>query len=151
MQHWACYSFGRVPQDASTAERLFYDGHCGLCHGAVKFVLRRDRAGRLFRFAPLQGPTFEATVPAERRTGLPDSILVLTTDGALLARSDAVLHILRRLGGGWKFLAGVSAVLPRAVRDSAYDFIARIRYGIFGRRDELCPVTPPDLRARFDP
>ena len=46
---------------------------------------------------------------------------------------------------------GLSAVLPRAVSDAAYDFVARIRYSIFGKRDELCPVMPPDLRARFDP
>ena len=130
---------------------LFYDGHCGLCHGAVKFVVKRDRAGRAFRFAPLQGPTFEARVPAERRAGLPDSIIVLTNEGALLARSDAVLHILRRLGGSWRILAGVFAVIPRALRDAAYNFIARIRYSIFGRRDDVCPIVPPDLRARFDP
>ncbi len=130
---------------------LFYDGHCGLCHGAVKFVLKRDRSGQAFRFAPLQGPTFELRVPAERRAGLPDSIIVLTNEGALLARSDAVLHILRRLGGGWKALAGVLALVPRTLRDAAYDFIAHIRYRIFGKRDELCPIVPPDLRARFDP
>jgi predicted DCC family thiol-disulfide oxidoreductase YuxK len=130
---------------------LFYDGHCGLCHGAVKFVVKRDRSGQAFRFAPLQGPTFEALVPAVRHAGLPDSIIVLTNEGALLARSDAVLHILRRLGGGWKFLAGVLGVVPRGLRDAAYDFIARIRYRIFGKRDELCPIVPPDLRARFDP
>jgi predicted DCC family thiol-disulfide oxidoreductase YuxK len=130
---------------------LFYDGHCGLCHGAVKFVLKRDRTGRAFRFAPLQGSTFDASVPAERRANLPDSIIVLTNDGSLLARSDAVLHILRRLGGGWKYLAIVFAVIPRIVRDAAYNFIARIRYGVFGKRDDLCPIMPPDLRARFDP
>ncbi|MGA8870567.1 MAG: DCC1-like thiol-disulfide oxidoreductase family protein [Candidatus Acidiferrales bacterium] len=130
---------------------LFYDGHCGLCHGAVKFVVKRDRGGQAFRFAPLQGPTFEARVPAERRAGLPDSIIVLTNEGALLARSDAFLHILRGLGGGWKVLAGVLSVVPRGLRDAAYDFIARIRYRIFGKRDDLCPIVPPDLRARFDP
>jgi predicted DCC family thiol-disulfide oxidoreductase YuxK len=130
---------------------LFYDGHCGLCHGAVKFVLKRDRTGRAFRFAPLQGSTFDASVPAERRANLPDSIIVLTNDGSLLARSDAVLHVLRRLGGGWKCLAIVFAVIPRIVRDAAYNFIARIRYGVFGKRDDLCPIMPPDLRARFDP
>ncbi|HEX4003455.1 MAG TPA: DCC1-like thiol-disulfide oxidoreductase family protein [Candidatus Acidoferrales bacterium] len=140
-----------MPQPVSNAETLFYDGHCGLCHGAVKFVLRRDRDGRLFRFAPLQGATFEARVPAERRAGLPDSIIVLTNDGALLARSAAVLHILRQLGGGWKLLAGLLAVIPRVVRDAAYDFVARVRYTVFGRRDDLCPIMPPDLRARFDP
>lgn len=90
-------------------------------------------------------------MPAERRASLPDSIVVLTNEGALLVRSDAFLHILRRLGGGWKTLAGALAVIPRAVRDAAYDSIARIRYSIFGKRDELCPIVPPDLRSRFDP
>lgn len=140
-----------MPQDAPTTELLFYDGHCGLCHRTVKFVVKRDGTGNAFRFAPLQGPTFEARVPAERRAGLPDSVVVLTNEGVLLARSDAFLHILRRLGGGWKALAGALAVIPRPVRDAAYDFIARIRYRVFGKRDELCPIVPPDLRARFDP
>jgi predicted DCC family thiol-disulfide oxidoreductase YuxK len=130
---------------------LFYDGHCGLCHRAVRFVLKHDRSGHAFRFAPLQGPTFEARVPAERRSGLPDSIVVLTADGSLLVRSNAFLHILRRLGGGWKMLGGVLAVVPRLVLDVAYDFIARIRFRIFGTRQDWCPVVSPDLRARFDP
>jgi predicted DCC family thiol-disulfide oxidoreductase YuxK len=146
----ACYAFPRVAQGETTTEMLFYDGHCGLCHGFVKFVLKRDRAGRAFRFAPLQGPTFEARVPKERCANLPDSILVLTNEGALLARSDAVVHVLRRLGGGWKVAAGALGLVPRGLRDAGYNFVARIRYGIFGKRDDLCPVTPPDLRARFD-
>lgn len=140
-----------MPPAASQPETLFYDGHCGLCHRTVKFVLHRDRSGNAFRFAPLQGPTFQARVPAERRAGLPDSIAVLTAEGALLARSDALLHILQRLGGGWRISAGLLAAIPRPVRDAFYDFIARIRYRIFGRRDDVCPVTPPELRARFDP
>lgn len=147
----ACYAFSEVAPGQPTPEMLFYDGHCGLCHGAVKFVVKRDRAGRAFRFAPLQGPTFEARVPAERRAALPDSIVVLTNEGVLVARSDAVLHILGRLGGGWKILAGAGRVIPRVLRDAAYDFIARVRYGIFGTRDDFCPILPPDLRARFDP
>ena len=88
---------------------LFYDGHCALCHRSVKFVLKHDRSGKLFRFAPLQGPTFEARVPAEKRAGLPDSVIVLTNDGALLMRSNAFLHVLRRLGGGWRALAACLA------------------------------------------
>jgi predicted DCC family thiol-disulfide oxidoreductase YuxK len=41
-------------------------------------------------------------------------------------------------------------VVPRPVRDAVYDFVARVRFRIFGRRDEVCPVMPPELRARFD-
>lgn len=130
---------------------LFYDGTCGLCHRSVKFVLRHDRTGDFFRFAPLQGSTFEAVIPIEKRAGLPDSIVVRTLDGALLVRSDAVIHILRRLGGGWKSVGSLVAVIPHGVRDAGYDFIARIRYRIFGRRTDYCPIVPPEWRARFLP
>jgi len=133
------------------SETLFYDGHCALCHDSVVFVLKHDRSGKAFRFAPLQGETFKARVPAEQRGGLPDSIVIRTADGALLARSEAMIHILRRLGGKWKNLAAIVAVVPRTLRDNAYDFIARIRYRVFGTRDDLCPVIPPAQRARFDP
>jgi predicted DCC family thiol-disulfide oxidoreductase YuxK len=140
-----------VPQAAPTTEILFYDGHCGLCHRSVKFALKHDRSGNAFRFAPLQGPTFQEQVPANRRAGLPDSIVVLTQSGELLVRSNAFLHILRRLGGGWRILAGAIALVPRPARDLIYDLVARTRYRIFGKRDELCPIVPPDLRKRFDP
>jgi predicted DCC family thiol-disulfide oxidoreductase YuxK len=136
---------------AQESEYIFYDGHCGLCHRAVKFVLKHDRSGNAFRFAPLQGETIQSHIPAERRASLPDTFVVLTRDGTLLMRSNASLHILERLGGGWRILANISRVIPRGLRDFMYDFVARIRYRLFGRRDDLCPVVPPNLRARFDP
>ncbi len=145
----SCYAF-LVEREAGAAEYLFYDGHCGLCHRAVKFVLRHDRSGKAFRFAPLEGETFQARVAVERRAGLPDSVVVLRSDGELLVRSDAFLHILRRLGGGWRVLATVLSVIPRGLRDFVYDFVARIRYRVFGKRDDLCPMVPAELRARFD-
>jgi predicted DCC family thiol-disulfide oxidoreductase YuxK len=139
-----------MPPLGKQTEEIFYDGHCGLCHRAVLFVLRQDPDGQAFRFAPLQGNTFQALVPYDRRAGLPDSIVILTREGALLVRSDAFLHIFRELGGGWKLLAAVLGVIPRRVRDAVYDFIARNRYRVFGRREETCPILSPYLRARFD-
>ena len=130
-------------------EILFYDGTCALCHGWVKFVLRHDREGKLFLFAPLGGATFAREVPAERRANLPDSVVVKTADGGLLERSEAILHILERMGGGWKALARVKRMAPRAWRDSAYDMVARVRYRIFGRTKDWCPVMGAELRKRF--
>lgn len=135
---------------SAVPERIFYDGHCGLCQGFVLFVIVRDRAGEKFRFAPLQGTTFQALVPENERAGLPDSIVILTNDGRLLIRSDGVLHVLCRMGGFWKFAAIMASVVPRPVRDAVYNFVARIRYRVFGKRVDVCPVMPPDLRARFD-
>jgi predicted DCC family thiol-disulfide oxidoreductase YuxK len=139
-----------MPLPPQQPETIFYDGHCGLCHRAVKFVLRRDRSGAAFRFAPLQGETFLARVPAGRRDGLPDSMVVQTNDALLLVRSDACVHVLRRLGGGWRIIAAVLAAIPRPLRDALYDFVARVRYRTFGRRSDLCPTVPPELRRRFD-
>jgi predicted DCC family thiol-disulfide oxidoreductase YuxK len=143
-----CFSVLPVAPDS---EYIFYDGHCGLCHRAVKFVLKHDRSGNTFRFAPLQGQTFQLRVPSKQIPDLPDSFVVLTREGKLLMRSDASLYVMRRLGGGWKVLADILGVIPRGLRDAAYDFVARVRYRVFGRQDDLCPIVPPNLRTRFDP
>jgi predicted DCC family thiol-disulfide oxidoreductase YuxK len=136
-----------VPQ----TEILYYDGQCGLCHRGVKFVLRHDRSGTAFRFAPLQGVTFQARVPVGQRDGLPDTMAVQTATGSLLIRTDAFVHILRRLGGGWRILAATLAIIPLPLRDMAYNLVARTRHRVFRRPEELCPVLPASLRARFDP
>lgn len=80
-----------------------------------------------------------------------DSLVVQTHDASLLTRSDACVHILRRLGGGWKIMAAFVAAIPRPLRDGFYNLIARIRYRVFGQRADLCPIVRPDQRERFDP
>jgi predicted DCC family thiol-disulfide oxidoreductase YuxK len=131
-------------------ERLFYDGSCALCHGAVRFVLARDPEGRAFRFAPLDSDAFRSVAPEAVRAALPDSFVVETSDGRLLTRSTAVLHLLDRLGGPWRVLGRAARIVPRALRDALYDFVARVRYRVFGRETEACPVIPKQLRSRFD-
>jgi predicted DCC family thiol-disulfide oxidoreductase YuxK len=131
-------------------ETLFYDGGCGLCHRSVRFVTWADRGGRAFRFAPLRGETFRALV-REPEAGLPDSLVVRTADGRVLTRFDGVLHVLDRLGGFWRGAGALASLLPRAWGDAAYDAVARIRHRLFAPPPEACPVTPPELRKRFDP
>lgn len=129
---------------------VFYDGGCGLCHRAVRFAIAHDADGSRFRFASLQSEGFRRRVPAAARAGLPDSIVTLTPDGTLLVRSAAVIHVLDRVGGGWKVAGQLLRLVPRSVRDAGYDTVARVRYLLFRRPAEACPVTPPELRARFE-
>ena len=135
---------------AAAPERLFYDGTCALCHGAVRFVLARDRDGSAFRFAPLDSDAFRRVAPPEARRALPDSLVVETGDGRLLTRSDAVIRVLERLGPPWPLLGRLARVVPRPLRDLVYDLVARVRYRVFGREPEACPVIPKQLRSRFD-
>ncbi len=132
-------------------ETLFYDGTCGLCHRAVRFLLWADPDGRHFRFAPLGGPTFRSLVPEAEQARLPDSLVLRAESGELLTRSASVLHMLNRLGGFWKLLAVGGRFVPTPLADALYDLVARVRYRLFARPTEACPLVPAHLRARFDP
>ncbi|MEO1085188.1 MAG: DCC1-like thiol-disulfide oxidoreductase family protein [Acidobacteriota bacterium] len=134
------------------AERIFYDGDCGVCHWAVEFVSRRDRrGGEAFRFAPLDGETFTESFPRVDRSALPDSVIVETDGGQMLLRSDGVVHILQRLGGGWRIFGRLFGVIPRFLRDGGYDLFARVRHRFVKQPEGVCPILPPELRGRFDP
>jgi predicted DCC family thiol-disulfide oxidoreductase YuxK len=137
------------PLPAGT-ERLYYDGHCGLCHRCVRFILAEDRAGDAFRFAPLGGDAFLAEVAEADRRNLPDGVVVRTADGVILSRAAAVLHAMRRLGGLWRLLAGAATVVPMPLWNLLYDAIARVRHHLFAAPTDACPLLPPTLRKRFD-
>jgi predicted DCC family thiol-disulfide oxidoreductase YuxK len=135
---------------ARAADRVYFDGSCGLCHGIVRFLLSEDRPGDTFLYAPLNSDSFRTRVPEERRLGLPDSVVVLTADERLLVKSDAVLYLLRRLGGVWRLLGIAGRIAPHAARDFAYDIVASLRKQLFAAPAEVCPLIPKALHARFE-
>jgi len=127
---------------------MYYDGRCGLCHRSVKFVLARDDAAR-FHYAPLESDGFRRAIPARVRAGLPDSVVIVTSAGRVLVRSDGLVHVLGRLGGVWGVLGFVLACIPRPLRDWVYDGVAAVRHRLFARPERACPLMPPELRGRF--
>jgi predicted DCC family thiol-disulfide oxidoreductase YuxK len=131
-------------------EHIFYDGHCGLCHRCVRFVLAEDREGKTFRFAPLDSDAFRAAVTEEERKNLPDTIVVRTADGRTLIQSQAVLYIMQRLGGLWRLIATLVLVIPAGLLNTVYAGVARIRRHVFAAPAEACPILPKHLRGRFD-
>ena len=137
-------------QEDDSAAVIFFDGHCGLCHRWVKFVIPRDRRGR-FRFSPLQGETLTRRLDAGTVAALPDSVVLLEPDGTLRMRTDAVLAIFCDLGPGWRMLARLGRWVPRPIRDVLYDGVAAVRHRVFAPPAETCPLMPPELRCRFLP
>lgn len=138
---------------------ILYDGVCGLCNGFVHFVVARDHRNQ-FSFAPLQSEFAKKIL--EKTGEFPDSmdtILVLAdfrqVDSQLansqrapaLEKSTGVLFILSQLHGIWPVL-GLTRYLPRILRDAVYSLVATYRYKMFGKYD-VCPVPPPEMRARF--
>ena len=130
---------------------VLYDGVCGLCNRLVTFLLRHDRRDQ-FRFAPLQSAIAQTLL---RRYDLDpndfDTVVVLAdfrrpTERAL-TRSQAVLWAVNRLGGIWKLFA-IAKLVPVALRETLYRFIARHRYQVFGKYSE-CPLPRPEDRHKF--
>jgi predicted DCC family thiol-disulfide oxidoreductase YuxK len=133
--------------DESWRYLVLYDGECGLCDRSVQWLLRHDRRGVL-RYAPLQGETARAFVPA----GKPVETIVFVERGddgqvRLSERSRAAFAILGRIGGPWRVLSWLR-VLPAFFTDLFYRFVARNRLRWFGRVD-ACRLPDPAVRARF--
>lgn len=122
---------------------LFYDGGCGLCRRSVRFVAGHERSGRI-RFAPLGGEAFRCLLPEALRGGLPDSLLVRTPEGRLLGRSEALIHLLGRMGPGWRLAGRLLAWIPAGLRDGAYDWVAR------HRASTACAWRSPADDPRFE-
>lgn len=124
---------------------ILYDGVCIFCSGWVHFVVRRDTARR-FRFTPMQSPYGRQLAQA---VGIdpddPDTNAVII-DGKALRRSDGALAVLSKLPH-WSWVNSFLLV-PRPIRDALYDFIARNRYGLFGRY-ETCDFAPTELSGRI--
>ena len=131
-------------------DELFYDGDCGLCHRTIRYILKCGERGGDFRFAPLDGETFQQRLTPEARAGLPDSVVILTASGGILSRSGAVLHILQALGGGWRLLGWMGRMVPRTLADAFYDLIASLRHRLFREPADACPMLTDEQRKRFD-
>ena len=125
---------------------IVFDSLCVLCSASARFIIEHDRAGR-FRLASMQS---EVGAALYRRFGVdpadPDSLILVEGD-RMLRDSDAVIAIYSGLGGAWRRVALVRFV-PRFLRDRIYRWVARHRYGLFGRRDS-CWRPTADLRDRL--
>ena len=136
---------------AETPITVFYDGHCGLCHCLVRFLIERDPTGEKFDFAPLQGEYCAAAITQSDRQRLPDSLVVRTDEGRLLVKSAAVLYVLKRIGGAWRAIGIVLGILPTSLTDLGYDGVARMRRRLFSTPANTCPLVPANLQKRFRP
>jgi predicted DCC family thiol-disulfide oxidoreductase YuxK len=149
MLHFFTFDPAWIPSPKPAGQPIFYDGHCGLCHGLVRFVLSEDQSAHPFSFAPLQGEQIKRSIADDVRSQLPDCVVVVEENKNVLTRSTAVIYVLKRLGGLWFFVAALLSLVPRGLRDLAYDAIASVRKKIFGTTEEVCPLVPSPLRARF--
>ena len=124
---------------------ILFDGECNFCDSSVQFIIKNDPKG-IFHFASLQSDTGQELLKKHHVPSNIDS-MILIEENKVYYKSAAALRICRHLKGAWKLLYAF-IVVPRPLRNVAYDFIAKNRYKWFGKK-ESCMLPSPSVRARF--
>ncbi|HWH03346.1 MAG TPA: DCC1-like thiol-disulfide oxidoreductase family protein [Gemmatimonadales bacterium] len=124
---------------------LLYDGACGFCARSVQFLLRHESRRKDLRFASLQGLTGQRLMNGQGGRAGADSVVWCEGD-RVWVRSDAVIRAGRYLGGPWAALALIGALVPRAIRDVLYRWIANHRHRLGG---PACVIPTPEQKPRF--
>jgi predicted DCC family thiol-disulfide oxidoreductase YuxK len=125
---------------------ILFDGVCRLCNGWVRFLIKYDKQG-LFKFCSAQSAEGQAIL---QWLGLPtdtfETMLLIEGETAY-TKSDAFLRVVGQLPQPWRSLIMLK-VIPKGIRDRAYDRIALNRYRLFGRYEQ-CMVPSEENKKRF--
>ena len=118
---------------------IYYDGECGLCHLAVRFILRVDSKSK-FYFSPLSNLDINLKNI--------DSI-ILKKDNKVFYEGMAIIMIFQNIDNNWNYLAKVLKLIPINVLDTAYRWVSRNRAKISVKKVSSCPVVPSYYQKRF--
>jgi predicted DCC family thiol-disulfide oxidoreductase YuxK len=131
--------------DYTVEKIVLFDGVCNLCSASVQFILRHNSKNNL-RFASLQSE-FGRTQLQKIDDTSEVKTMVYIDRGKIFLRSDAILETCRELNGIFPLLRFFK-IIPRPIRDSAYNFIAKYRYRWFGKKDQ-CWIPSREISHRF--
>ena len=125
---------------------VIFDGVCVLCSNIVRFIIRYDKKD-IFRFASIQGESGKKLIADRIKPSADPETVILIDNGKYYYRSAAVLRIFKKLPGGWPLLYAL-IIIPAPVRDFFYKFVAKKRYGWFGRYEQ-CLIPDDNIREKF--
>jgi len=123
---------------------VVFDGVCNLCEPLVRFLISKDRHGKLY-FVSFQ-ILKEMSIKISSAHDDPDSIIVFTR-GKKYERSAAVLRIAALMPGFWKLLY-VFVLIPRFLRDPLYRYVAENRYKWYGHKAK-CTFSESSNKSRI--
>lgn len=125
---------------------LLFDGVCNTCNAVVSYLLEHDKKKQI-QFASLQS---EGGKKIALANGVNPELLetvVLVYQGRTYLRSEAVIQVLKLLGGAYQLLTILKAV-PLPLRDAGYKAFANNRYRLFGKKD-TCRIPTAEEKNRF--
>lgn len=123
---------------------ILFDGICKLCNYSVQIILKYEK-NHDFIFIPLQSIRAKEILKSYKQYEISDSVLLIEK-GKLFQQSTAALHIAKNLR--FFHLLYPLILVPKAIRDPIYNWIARNRYRWFGTFQECIMPNEKD-KDRF--
>lgn len=130
----------------TSAPIILFDGVCNFCNRSINFIIRQDKK-KQFRFAPLQSEAGKKLLEKHHLTSTDLSSFVLIENGNAYKKTTAALRVANYFPLYWRW-TNIFWILPAAIRDIAYNLIARNRYKWFGKKDS-CMIPSGELKSRF--
>ena len=121
---------------------LLYDGFCVLCNGMVRFLVKRDKAINIL-LAPLSSESAKVLLEGVNKPDMPVDSVLLIENNKLYLKAEAILRIMKIMGGFWRFLANLNFI-PVSILNRVYDRVAAIRYRVFGKH-QSCPLPDQNM------
>lgn len=134
--------------DSESKLTIYFDGVCNLCNSFVDWMIRHDQSS-LFRFTSLQGETAKMSLPETLRNSL-SSVVVRDQNGNFLTEARAVLFLFRHLNFPYFILASFFGIFPDFILNLIYQFVAKNRYRLFGKR-KTCRMPTEAEKKLFLP
>lgn len=134
--------FGKM----SKKKLIIFDGVCKLCNYSVQFIIKRD-SKQVYQFVSSQNPNGESLLKELNFNPKDLSSWVLLDNSKIYQKSDGILQVIKDLDGFW-YIFGISKILPKFIRDSVYDLIAKNRRK-FGTVDSCMLMKKDEFKNRF--
>ena len=118
---------------------IYYDGECGLCHLAVRFILKVDSKSK-FYFSPLSN--------LDNNLKNIDSI-IFKKGNKVFYEGQAIIMIFENIDNNWNYLAKVLKLIPIYLLDTAYRWVSRNRAKVSVKKVSSRPIVPGSYQKRF--
>tara|TARA_R100001369_G_scaffold92823_1_gene140197 strand:- start:8216 stop:8623 length:408 start_codon:yes stop_codon:yes gene_type:complete len=127
---------------------IFFDGVCNLCNHFIDYVIQRDKKKSIY-YCSLQSDIANSILGQfniNTEEGL--NTIYYYSNSKVYSRSNAIIHIFYELSPLHKFIGKTALVIPNFIRNKIYDYIARNRYQIFGKK-ETCRIPKEAEKNQF--
>lgn len=140
-----------IPSNLTGRDIIFFDGVCVLCNGLMQEILRNDKDKHFLLCAQQSSVGQNLLARYQISSGDLKTIYVIqkfaSQNERVLKRSEAVIFILKNLPR-YSWLGSILAVCPPALANVFYNFVASVRYKLFGKM-ETCMIPSPEDRQQI--